>query len=1243
MELSTQLGLLAGTALVILGELRALRSLGQLKRLMAYSALAQAGYILVGVSLGAGGGGAGAMLHLLYQAAARALWYVTLNSFASRKDDWSMEGLRGMGSASPASAALLGFSLFAAIGVTPFKALPGKSLILYAAVAQGHYLVAIALAAASIVAAVYTIRLVHAVCMEKPKGIEKAPGETAFVPVGTLSMALAGVLALACLFPEPLLTLFGGHSLPELEGTWPMAALIPYMGAFAVFAVSRYAPAFRDILVGLVAAATVAAAWTQTGLTPIQDIFTMLYALIGGVVAMYSIGYMGTKTGTSRYFFFLFIMIATLIGLASADGFGGFYGFWELMTLSSYMLVVHKPTQEALKAGGKYFVMCAGGAYFMQIGLMALQAAAPHSGIGQMGAALQAFGPVSGLALLLLAGFAVKAGFFPLHAWLPAAHPVAPSSISAPLSGLLTKAGILGVALLVPVLAGQGANGGSGQWILTLVTLMAAATFILGEVMALTQSDVKRMLAYSTLAQIGEIGLVLCLGTWAATVGALSHVVNHAVMKDLLFLAAGGMILRAGTQRIDGLKGLGKAMPFTGACMAIGLVSIMGLPPMGGFFSKFLMLSAAIEAGQTWIAALVLIGSLIGCMYYGRLIKVLFFSPYTGEPVNELPLTMRVAIGALAAVALASGLVPTQWTALVIPAATALFPATVGALPDISIGWPLPVVLPLLGAACAIVLRKNMKLSGQAATVGLALGLIALMAHLGDWGSLQWTFALLVLGLGVCNMAYSSGYMTHSHTGWRFFAVFSVMISGLVGLCSVNSLIAFFCFWEIMSSWPLFFAIIHEESPSALKEGTKYFLFNIAGASFLFLGILCLGHAAGGYGFEAVNRAVTTLPAGAWLPGMCLAGIGMLMKAAMLPIRIDYQMHPATAPTPVSGYISAMLLKSAPFGIMLARFVWAGGVSGDSAAALDTAMHVGVWIGGITILYAAIQALVQTGIKEMLIYSTVSQLGYIVVGVCLGTTLGVTGGLLHLFNHMLFKDLAFLCAGALMFATHAHNLEELGGIGRKMPVTLLCFATALFSIAGMPPFNGFNSKLVIYYALIERGELVLAIIAILSSVITLAYFLKFIHGAFFGQLSAAAEKAHEVGPAMRIPIVALSVLCLLTGVFPGLALIPIAGIEQSLNIAPPQVALSGITAGYGAFDMTLLSFMIIVVGGGVWMGVSRLTRRVRRTAIHTCGETSVDQRFTHVGAGDLYAAPLQLLARMSKGHFSLKRFGGHHD
>jgi len=1250
-----------GAMIALVSEVLAFRSLKDLKRLMAYSAFAQLGYALVGLGSGETGGVVGAALQLLYQAAARTVWFLCLRRLATEQGGFSLQALAGAGARRPGLTLLLGFSMFTAIGLTPFTAPPGKEFLLLAAVQGGGIWAALALAAAGIFAALYTVRVIHEVCLKTGEMPEPKPAY--FAGVGAGSLMLAGALALACLFSGTLAESVHGWLAGPVEtaghtaglGAWPLPVVIAFLGAFAMFAMVRFAPKLRGLAALALAAATLGAvlAAPVPAIDPLRQLFTLLFALGGGLVVVYSIGYMEGHEGEDRYYFFLFLLLASLLGLASATEVAAFYSSFEIMTFSSYMLVVHKRTDEALAAGAKYLVMCVGGAGVMQVGLLALVATGASSGLapvdlfapGGLAGALAAFSPAAsaGVALLVLAGFAVKAGLFPLHSWLPAAHPVAPSSISAPLSGLLTKVGVFGVALVVSALASAPLEGGYGQWVLWLVTAMAAATFILGEVMALVQQDIKRMLAYSTLAQIGEIGLVLSLGTFAATAGALTHVLNHAVMKDLLFLAAGGLILRAGSQRLGDLAGLGKAMPFTGACMAVGLVSIMGLPPMGGFFSKFLMLKAALDAGQIWMAALILVGGLMGCIYYGRIIKVLFFSPYKGAALAPLPLTMNLAMGTLAALALCSGVFSSQWVALVLPAASALFPAG-GSLPDIAIHWPLAAVIPLLGAVLAIMLRKNLKLCGAAATLSLVLALGWAIAGTGFPTELQRYFALLVLALGVLNLAYSTGYMSHSHSPWRFFAVFLTMISGLVGMTTVSSLVAFFCFWEIMSSWPLFFAIIHEETPSALKEGTKYFLFNIAGASLLFLGVLLLGHACGGYGFADVTKGVGSLPVAVWLPGICLMGVGMLMKAAMLPVRIDWQMHPATAPTPVSGYISAMLLKSGPFGILLLRFVLASGASGDAAQALDTAMYVGAWIGGVTILYAGIQALLQTGIKEMLIYSTVSQLGYVVLGICLGTSLGVAGGLLHLFNHMLFKDLAFLCAGALMFASHAHNLEELGGMGRKMPVTFLCFSAALFSAAGMPPFNGFTSKLVIYYALIERGELLLAIIAILSSVITLAYFLKFMHGAFFGQLTPAAERASEVGLAMRLPIMLLAGLCLLTGVFPGLALIPIAGLVQSLGLTPPQVGLSGIISGYGACNMALLSFMLFAVGGGVWLAVSRLTARgVRRTAIHTCGETSVDQRLTRISAGDLYAAPIKLLAGMSKGYFSLKRLGGQHD
>jgi formate hydrogenlyase subunit 3/multisubunit Na+/H+ antiporter MnhD subunit len=141
---------------------------------------------------------------------------------------------------------------------------------------------------------------------------------------------------------------------------------------------------------------------------------------------------------------------------------------------------------------------------------------------------------------------------------------------------------------------------------------MGGRTLAYGELMALRQEDVKRMLAYSTLGQLGEVTLVLGLGTYLATVGALAHVVNHAIMKDLLFLGAGALILRVGSRKLADLAGLGREMPWTVSCIVVGLIAIMGLPPFGGFMSKYLMIQACVSSGHAEMAALILLGSMVG-------------------------------------------------------------------------------------------------------------------------------------------------------------------------------------------------------------------------------------------------------------------------------------------------------------------------------------------------------------------------------------------------------------------------------------------------------------------------------------------------------------------------------------------------------------------------------------------------------------------------------------------------------
>mgnify|MGYP000053041708 CR=1 FL=1 len=1240
---------ISGALIIVIGEMMALRSASNLKKLLVFSTIAESGYLLIGLGVGSTSGITGASMHLIYQIVIRSFTFLAAWMLARQADSWDLNALRGMHTRLPLTALLFGFGMFSFMGLSPFKGAISKFIVTYAAIENGNYLIAASATLGTIIAAIYILRAIQTICFAQNN--DATPQVIEFTPIsGTITLALACLTAFMTIHPEPLLHFCEqlaasmgaaktGNGLPHFEGPWPLKVLVPYLGAFAVFAAGKFSSRLRDALAIIVSMGTLA----TVALIPQPDAFlflcSLLFAFICTLVVIYSVGYLGQQPNSDRYFFFLFLMYGSLVGVATARDLGNFYLFWELMTWTSYLLVIHKQTREALKAGYKYFIMCVSGATIMHYGILLWHSSAGTFDIG----VLQAAGPagLNGagalIALLFFIGFGVKAGLFPMHSWLPDAHPVAPSSISAPMSGILTKAGIFGMVKFLPLLAAGGVAflEVDGKSLLpNLLMLTGGTTLIFGEIMALRQNDVKRMLAYSTLAQVGEITLILSINTWITTVGALGHVVNHALMKNLLFLAAGAFIMRAGSQHIDRLAGLGRRMPITGTCFAIGILSIMGLPPFNGFISKFLMLHSAVESGLYPVAAVILLGSLIGAAYYGRLLKVLFFKQGEQQKVTEAPRSMLLAMITLASGCILFGLQPGIWLTPVLKAATAVWgSASMETVPNLTLNWPIPTLILGAGAICMACLQRTrwMGIVATGTTVLAGCSLL-LMPQPPSYGM---AFASILLFSAALSFLYAAQYMNHSHRQWRFFSVCLIMICGLAGLALSVDLFNFFGFWEIMSSWPLFFAIIHEESDEARKEGTKYFLFNLAGASCIFLGVLLLGHLAGKYDIAAIPGALANLKAAQWTLPITLMFIGFFMKAAMIPLRIDWQMHPATAPTPISGYISAVLLKTAPFGMLVLCFVIGRPLQGT--AVMDQIMYIGAWVAGVTIFYAAYKAVTQSGIKGVLIYSTVSQLGYILLGICLGTPMGITGGLMHFVNHMAFKNLAFLCAGALMYKTHAHSLNELGGIGRRMPLTTLAFGVATMSAAGVPPFNGFTSKWLLYNALLNKEEILLLLLALSGSVLTLAYFIKFLHSAFLGHPSDKHASVTEVAPLMLAPMGILAAICLVTGLFPGMILSPIGSIMQTLDLPEVTSTLSGVISTPLMWNATLVGFMLFTALIMVSVLLRLMNGRVRRTAIHMCGVTELPTEATNVTAENLYEAPLQFvlsLKRMASAPFT---------
>ena len=624
-------------------------------------------------------------------------------------------------------------------------------------------------------------------------------------------------------------------------------------------------------------------------------------------------------------------------------------------------------------------------------------------------------------------------------------------------------------------------------------------------------------------------------------------------------------------------------------------------------------------------------------IYYTRVVSFLFYYPYKGEAgVREAPATMLLSMGVLAAAILFGGFAPGFQLSLIVPVGdlSAVHAALQSLpLPGLVTDWPIGASIAMVGAVVVLLVgRVSVAWSGGLAGAVLLAALGGVIFEAPRYDLLSFCFAVLIAGVGALNMLHSTAYLAHSHAQGRFFAAFTVMIAGLLGLTQAKDIFSFFAFWELMSSWALWMAISHEETPAARREAFKYFIFNTVGASFLFLGLTLVAAKAGTFELAKVGAALMQLAPATVAPAIVLVFLGFVMKAAMLPLRIDYQMHPALAPTPVSGYISAVLLKSGPWGV-LKLFVLFGGAAlfdklGGQVHGQPLILYVISIIAGVTILYAGAMAAIQNGIKLLLIYSTVCQLGYVLMAVSFGTSLGVAGGLMHFANHMFLKDTLFLVAGAVMLANHSTMLDELGGLGRRMPITFGIFLFSGLSLAGIPPLNGFSSKWMIFMAAFQSGHWALGVAAMIGSLLTLAAMLKFAHAAFMGTPTHKALAAKEAPLAMLIPMGVLTAASVAVGLFPGLLLVPIAEIQAQLGMEPVAATLAGPLPGLEGWSPLLLSVLTLILAASLvpWL---RLGHRagIVRTNVHLCGVTDETAEVVRTPAAGLYETPDAIIRR----------------
>ncbi len=385
--------------------------------------------------------------------------------------------------------------------------------------------------------------------------------------------------------------------------------------------------------------------------------FAIIISLVSFLISIYAIGYIKTEP-IEKYHALFLLLVAGAIGIVLTGDIFNLFVFFEILCISSYALTAYEKDKAGTEAAMKYLIQGAVGSAFILVAVAFIYGLFGTLNMAEIASNIDSAEPTHLFMILALfvVGFGIEAAIFPLNAWLPDAHSSAPSSISAILSGIAIKTGVYCLARISYTLM-------NAQELLILISLIGVVTLLVGEIAAYGQKeDIKRMLAYSSIGQVGLIVFALGVTTYLGIFGALFQVANHALAKSLLFLGTGYMIYNVGSNRLEAMEGLGRKMPFTAIAFTIAVFSLVGLPPFAGFVSKLSIIYAAVQTGQAVFivfVALVLLATVIEAGYFFRIVQSLYFRKGVSlEYAKEAPMTALIPIAILALLIIAIGVYP---------------------------------------------------------------------------------------------------------------------------------------------------------------------------------------------------------------------------------------------------------------------------------------------------------------------------------------------------------------------------------------------------------------------------------------------------------------------------------------------------------------------------------------------------------------------------------------------------------
>ncbi len=379
--------------------------------------------------------------------------------------------------------------------------------------------------------------------------------------------------------------------------------------------------------------------------------------LVSFLVTIYSVSYMNKYTAKYRFYTLFMLMLAGMNGVIITGDMFNLFVFLEISAIASYALVAFGTEAEELEASFKYAIMGSVASCFILLGIALLYSYTSSLNMADIASVLATKRPsniITFISVLFLMGFGLKAALVPFHAWLPDAHPSAPAPISAMLSGVLIK--VLGIYALSRVFFNV---LGVSSTLLFILIILGIISMSVGAFLAIGQRDIKRMLAYSSISQIGYVIFAVGIGTPLAMLGGLFHLFNHAIFKSLLFLNSGAVEYSTHTRDLQQMGGLNRRLPVTGNTSLIGSMSISGIPPLSGFWSKLIIIIAAVQARYIGTAVIAVLISVLTLAYYLKLQRYAFFGELNNkwERIKEVPLFMKLSMIILSVLCIIAGLV----------------------------------------------------------------------------------------------------------------------------------------------------------------------------------------------------------------------------------------------------------------------------------------------------------------------------------------------------------------------------------------------------------------------------------------------------------------------------------------------------------------------------------------------------------------------------------------------------------